>query len=93
MIENMQTYGALNYSLKDICLVENINIEDIKEEFFDKNSEMYKAYEKGEKLGKLSIESKLFNLAKNGDMDAIKLMEERKQKNDIDNLTNELFGI
>ena len=93
MLEKMQQYGMLGYSINDICIIDGFDKKKFTEEFNNKNSDIYKAYQKGAAVAKLNIETKLFNQAKEGDIEAIKLIDERNQQNEINNLKSKYFGI
>ncbi len=51
-------------------------------DFFDKNHQVFKAYQKGVDIADYAVDSKLLDLAKNGDLAALKEIKDRKQTYD-----------
>jgi len=75
--------GTLGYSLEKIINVLDIPTSEIKtfsEEFYNKSSEVYRAYKKGVDKADYVIDMKLFEEAKSGNIRALKIYEERKDK-------------
>jgi hypothetical protein len=75
--------GTLGYSLEKIMNVLDIPTSDMKsftDEFYNKNSEVYRAYKKGIDKADYVIDMKLFEEAKSGNIRALKKYEERKDK-------------
>lgn len=80
--------GSMGYGVDKI-----INILDIEEkdkenfakQFYDKSSLIYKSYKKGVDKADFLVDSKLFDLAKNGDLKAIEMFTEKKKINLWDN--------
>lgn len=72
--------GTLAYPLSKIINV--LDIDDISQfslDFDNPNSEIYKSYQKGLDKADFLIDSKLFDMAKNGDLDALNKYEIRKR--------------
>ena len=73
--------GTLGYDVRKI-----INILDIEDEegfikkFNDKKSLIAKAYQKGVDKSDYIIDTKLFEMAKTGDMKAIEMYDKRKNR-------------
>ena len=74
--------GTLAYPLSKIINV--LDIEDEKQftkDFDNKDSVIYKSYKKGMDKGEFILDSKLFDMAKNGDLSAMEKYEEKKRAN------------
>jgi 3-methyladenine DNA glycosylase AlkC len=75
--------GMLSYPPQKI-----VNIFDFEDEakfladFENKESEIYKAYQKGKDKADFIIDHKLFELAQKGDLNALKEFKLRKLKNE-----------
>lgn len=73
--------GSLNYGIRK-C----INVLDIDDEaafikdFDNPESEIARRYKKGQDIAEFAIDAKIFELAKSGDKDAVKMYEDRKKE-------------
>jgi hypothetical protein len=56
------------------------DMKSFTDEFYNKNSEVYRAYKKGIDKADYVIDMKLFEEAKSGNIRALKKYEERKDK-------------
>ena len=82
VLKKTTQFGALGYPLSK-CL----NILDLDPdlsvkyaaEFGDTTSEIYKKYQKGVDAAEFMIDSKLFEMARAGDLKALKEYEQRKK--------------
>ena len=75
--------GMLNYPLSKIINIFDAEIKDIQQfekDFYDKNSDIYKSYVKGKDKSDYVIDTKLFELAKEGDITALNKYEKRKKE-------------
>jgi len=73
--------GTLGYPLSKIINV--LDIEDetaFKKDFYNKKHIVYKNYNKGLDKADLVIDSKLFDMAKNGDLKALEKYQFRKNR-------------
>lgn len=69
MLKNM---GALSYSVETILSILNIaDSEKFREDFFDKDSDVYRIYESGKNEAQYILDLKLLQMAKEGDMKAM----------------------
>jgi len=81
-IKKIVQMGTLGYPLSKI-----INILDIEDElkfekdFYNVDNIVYKSYNKGIDKADFVLDSKLFDMAKNGDLRALKEYQERKKNN------------
>ena len=74
-------FGTLGYPIEkiiNIIEVDNINYFIIS--FNDINSHIYKSYLKGLHKADFIVDSKLFEMAKNGDLKALKMYKIQKKK-------------
>lgn len=73
--------GCLGYDL-DRCVnvVEPDDEAAFRREFRTDGSQVAKAYKKGADIAAFAIDSKLFELAKGGDLKALSMFEERQRK-------------
>jgi hypothetical protein len=79
--------GSLCYDSKKIINVLDIEDEErFRADFDNKNSEIYRYYQKGKDKADYLIDVKLFELAKEGDTKAYKLFEARKLERQEKNL-------
>ena len=83
--EHLINFGALGYSSLEMSVILNVDESEIIALMKNKNSEFRKLYEKGIIYAKYLIDKKLFDLAKNGDIKAIKEIELREAKKRMTN--------
>jgi len=76
--EHIINFGALSYDAKKIANILNIEVDDIIEEIYNKDSDFYKLYQKGNDMFDYAIDMKLFEMAKSGDIKALEKLEVRK---------------
>lgn len=73
--------GALSYPFEKMINILDleIDIEQLKNDFRNENSDFFKAYKKGMDISDFAVDSALFNKAKSGDKIAIRdLLKRRK---------------
>ena|SRR5436309_1102757 len=74
--------GTLGYSLQKIINVLDIEAADVEQftnDFYDGDSAIAKAYQKGVDKADYAIDIKLFEMAKAGDLIALQQYEQRKR--------------
>jgi len=79
-LKKLTQVGTLGYPLSKIINV--LDIEDekkFKKDFYDLNHVAHKSYQKGVDKADFILDSKLFEMAKNGDLNALKKFETRKR--------------
>ena len=92
--EKTFTCGALNYPLSKILNILDVDdnvikplsqeeIEQYKLDFNTVGSEIQKSYKKGQDVKDYAFDSKLFEMGRAGDMRAMKMFEEKRQKKKI----------
>ena len=87
--ENIINFGALNYNAKQISLILGDKESSILDLLSDENSEFSKLYNKGKATAEYLIDWKLCEMAKAGDLAALKKFEARKRlKNGSTTKTN-----
>ena len=73
--------GTLGYPLSKILNVFDIQDEDqFKKDFYDETTKINKAYQKGVDKSEFLLDSKLFEMAKDGDIKAMDKLEFRKKQ-------------
>ena len=73
--------GTLGYDVQKIINILDIEDEEgFSKEFNDKKSLIAKAYQKGVDKSDYIIDTKLFEMAKAGDMKAIEMYDKRKNR-------------
>jgi hypothetical protein len=78
-LKKMVHMGILGYSCEKCINVLDIENEaQFKKDFANPSTEIYKAYKKGQDKADYAIDMKLFEKAKDGDLKALKIYEERK---------------
>lgn len=89
----MEYFGALQYPAARIMSVLAIDDkESFLTDFTTPGHLLFEAYLKGFNSGSFNIDSKLFDLAQNGDVDAIKALQERNQAQRVNVLISEYLG-
>lgn len=84
VLKQMIQFGTLGYPLsKIINIIEVDDIDQFKHDFNNIDSEIAKQYQKGVDRSDFFIDSKLFELAKNGDLRAIDMITKRKLSNTL----------
>ena len=82
-IENPEiiiNFGAFGYDAKKMSSILGVSEVEIIQELKNKDSEFAKLFQKGVDMSEYVIDLKIFNLAKQGDLEAIKLFEKRKEQ-------------
>jgi len=88
-LKKMVQCGTLGYPVSKIINVFDIdNEEQFVKDFDNKQSLVYKHYQKGIDKADFILDSKLFEMAKEGDLKALAKYEERK-KNNINQVESE----
>jgi hypothetical protein len=78
-LKKMIQVGTLGYPLSKVANVLEVDdFEVFKKDFYDQNHTINLNYNKGLDKADLIIDSKLFELAKNGDLKALEKYERRK---------------
>ena len=95
-VQQVRTFGALDYTPQRICRLLGLSktasvqlmlrLETPGDVYHD-------AYRQGHALGEYNIDAELAKKAETGDVDAITLLEERKNERRERDLRYELFGI
>lgn len=78
--EMIANFGALGYDAKKMSSILGVSEVEIVQELKNKDSEFAKLFQKGVDMSEYVIDMKIFNLAKQGDLAAIALFEERKEQ-------------
>lgn len=82
-IENPEiiiNFGAFGYDAKKMSSILGVSEVEIIQELKNKDSEFAKLFQKGVDMSEYVIDLKIFNLAKQGDLEAIKVFEKRKEQ-------------
>lgn len=83
ILPKVRAAGALGYRLEDVLLTTDLadfEREGILEELQHPESDVAKAYRAGNIQAEMQIETRIFDLAKSGDLKAIAEFEKRKLK-------------
>lgn len=78
--EMIVNFGAFGYDAKKISSILGVPEIEIIEELANKDSELFKLIQKGKDMSDYVIDLKIFQLAKQGDVNAIALFEKRKEQ-------------
>lgn len=80
LLENIVSFGIVGYPLDKILniLPDDVDKDKFSKEFLNKNSKIFKAYQKGVDRRDYDIDIRLFEMAKSGDMRALEKFEERQ---------------
>lgn len=95
-INQVRTFGALNYTPERICQL--LALSKAKREALLYRITLpgdiyFEAYQQGLALGEYNIDAELAKKAEKGDNDSITLLEERKNERVEKDLRMKLFGI
>ncbi len=81
LLNKIVQLGTLAYPLQKIINVLDIeDVEGFTEAFYDPLSDVARAYQKGVDKSDFVIDSKLFDMAKNGDLKALEKYEANKKQ-------------
>jgi len=81
-IKKIVGVGTLGYSLQktiNVLDIEDKDVEQFTKDFDDEKSKIAKAYQRGIDKADYAVDMKLFELAKNGNLAALKKYEIRKR--------------
>lgn len=78
--EDIINFGAYGYDTATMANILNIEAKKVQAQMNKKNSEFYKLYLKGQDMSNYTIDTKLFELSKKGDLKALELFEMRKRQ-------------
>ncbi|MDR1544431.1 MAG: hypothetical protein LBS50_08520 [Prevotellaceae bacterium] len=94
-LDKVRSFGVLGYSCEKIIdLVEPDNIVQFRVDFHTETSEVFRAYRKGRTTGEYNADKELFDQSVKGhNLTANNILNERKQKNKINELINCYFGL
>ena len=82
-IENPEmiiNFGAFGYDAKKMSSILGVPEVEILSELKNKDSEFAKLFQKGVDMSEYVIDLKIFQMAKQGDLEAITLFEKRKEQ-------------
>lgn len=95
-LSRIRTYAILGYSRERICRLLDLP-RKMQTALYLRLSlpgdVFFETYESGLAQGEKNIDMELAKKAENGDIDAIKLLEERKNERFFKDMRKELFGI
>lgn len=96
ILKRVRDLGALGHTPSQIASLLDIAAAD-RNNFIDELSRadtpLYIAYHKGQSIMDYNTNVELAHQAEKGDIEAITLFDERKQKQNVSELLSELFGI
>lgn len=85
VIRKIVQVGTLGYPLSKVLNVVDIeNEEQFSKDFYNPNSIVFKSYKKGLDKADFILDSKLFDMAKNGDLKALQLYEQKKRDRQLE---------
>lgn len=83
-IKKIIQLGMISYNIDRIVIIcDEVPEDKLRSDFEKKGSEIHSAYKKGQHLYEFNIDMKLTDLAGNGDIKAIQLLEQRKKERKI----------
>ena len=95
-VSQVRTFGALGYSVRRICTLLQLSKKQkvaLSIRMTLPGDVYYEAYQNGKAIGEYNIDAELAKQAERGDIDAIALLEERKNERVETDLRKELFGV
>jgi hypothetical protein len=95
-VSQVRTFGALGYSVGRICTL--LHLSDKQKVALGLRMSLpddvyYEAYQNGMAIGEYNIDAELTKQAERGDINAITLLEERKNERVELDLRKQLFGV
>jgi len=78
IIEKVINFGAFDYDNQKMANILNVDLKTIDEFMTDDNSAFKKLYNRGQDLSDYVIDTKLFDLARTGDIKALEKLDRRK---------------
>lgn len=94
VIKKIIDLGKLSYPLEKCLNIIQLDQEqesEFRKQFVDSNSEVGKAYQIGKDLYDFEIETKLYHLAKTGEIKSINLLARIKAKYEEKSIENQFF--
>jgi len=83
-LKKIISLGTLSYGVEKCVNVLGLEDEEqFREDFRNPETRVYKAYQKGKDIADFAIDTKLFELAKDGDLDALAEFNERKAQREL----------
>lgn len=95
-VNQVRTFGALGYSVNRICRLLNLSGKKklaLQIRLTIPGDVYNDAYSSGQALGEYNIDAELAKRAESGDVDAIELLETRKNERKELDMRKELFGV
>jgi hypothetical protein len=95
-LSQVRSYSALGYTVKRICTLLSLTKEQriaLSMRMSLPGDAYYEAYQNGRAIGEYNIDAELAKKAELGDIDAITLLEERKNERVEIDLRQQLFGV
>lgn len=90
-LEQIEKFGALDYPIKKMCLILGIkDKKNFEDDLNNENSEIYQHYWKGHYQAEFIIENSLMDDAKCGKIEAVKIIQKRKENKRIEMLKRKL---
>ena len=90
--EMIANFGAFGYDAKKMSSILGVSEIEILSELKNNDSEFAKLFQKGVDMSEYVIDLKIFALAKQGDLAAIKLFEERKSQREKSAKSRQYFS-
>lgn len=90
LLNKIKSFGCLYYSIEKIISVLDLDDDtqnQIEKDFWDKSSLIYRKYQSGIDLSDFQIDTRVFNMALQGDLKAIEMYEISKENRRLDNKT------
>ena len=78
--EKVINCGAFSYENERMAIVLDWSVEEVDRMMKDKKSELYRLYNKGLMLSEYVLMTKLFEMAKSGDIKALDKLEQMQRK-------------
>lgn len=92
--KKIKSFGALSYTVEKIISILNPeNPDELRSDFKNPKSLLAITYKQGLDIGRYNIRKELFDTAKTGDIDAIKMIRELKAEEELDELINDRFNV
>ena len=78
-IEKLINIGVFGYDAEKIANITGIKLDEVKKQLADENSQINKLMKKGRDVADYLIDLKLFEQAKNGNIQAMEKLDYRKR--------------
>ena len=86
-LNNIELYSGQMFTISDIAIILEMNMQDFRSAIEDPESDIYKAFKRGRLKSEAEIRQAIFDLAKNGSSPAQAVVLDLIEKAKMDDVT------